>query len=136
MKTCGKCNAKIPEEEAIEHGSMVLCDDCAMDMMSPAKACDPWAVKMATGSFETKGDAIATLQGVEKKLFEMVSAEGRVPVDQAHIRLGVTPDEVKRRLIGVARHATLVNTLVRPPNVDIHFAEERRETKGDARQPG
>ena len=46
------------------------------------------------------------------------------------------PDEVKRRLIGVARHATLVNTLVRPPKVDIHFAEERRETKGDARQPG
>jgi len=43
--------------------------------------------------------------------------------------LGVTlhiepkpPDDVKRRLIGVARHATLVNTLRRPPEVDIHFA--------------
>jgi hypothetical protein len=32
------------------------------------------------------------------------------------------PDDVKRRLIGVARRATLVNTLVRPPEVDVRFA--------------
>jgi hypothetical protein len=30
-------------------------------------------------------------------------------------------DDVKRRLVGVARHATLVNTLARPPEVDIRF---------------
>jgi len=34
------------------------------------------------------------------------------------------PDDVKRRLIGVARHATLVNTLRRPPEMNIRFAEE------------
>lgn len=34
------------------------------------------------------------------------------------------PEDVKRRLIGVARHATLVNTLVRPPEVVVRFAEE------------
>ena len=34
------------------------------------------------------------------------------------------PDDVKRRLIGVARHATLINTLVYPPEVDIRFAKE------------
>ena len=32
------------------------------------------------------------------------------------------PEDVKRRLIGVARHATLANTLVRPPEVTIRFA--------------
>ena len=31
------------------------------------------------------------------------------------------PDDVKRRLIGVARHATLVNTLRRPPEMNIQF---------------
>ncbi|MEA3339410.1 MAG: OsmC family protein [Chloroflexota bacterium] len=31
------------------------------------------------------------------------------------------PDDVKRRLVGVARHATLVNTLRRPPELDIQF---------------
>jgi uncharacterized OsmC-like protein len=34
------------------------------------------------------------------------------------------PEDVKRRLIGVARHATLVNTLVRPPEVVIRFVGE------------
>jgi uncharacterized OsmC-like protein len=32
------------------------------------------------------------------------------------------PEDVKRRLIGVARHATLVNTLVRPPEVIVQFS--------------
>lgn len=34
------------------------------------------------------------------------------------------PEDAKRRLIGVARHATLVNTLLRPPEVVIRFAGE------------
>jgi uncharacterized OsmC-like protein len=34
------------------------------------------------------------------------------------------PDDVKRRLVGVARRVTLVNTLARPPEVTIRFAEE------------
>jgi len=34
------------------------------------------------------------------------------------------PDDVKRRLIGVARHATLVNTLRHPSEVTIGFGQE------------
>jgi putative redox protein len=37
------------------------------------------------------------------------------------------PDDVKRRVAGVARHASLVNTLVQPPEVEIHFAEKAEE---------
>lgn len=33
------------------------------------------------------------------------------------------PDDVKRRLIGVARHATLVNTLERQPEISIRFGD-------------
>ncbi len=32
------------------------------------------------------------------------------------------PEDVKRRLVGVARRATLVNTLVRPPEVIVQFS--------------
>lgn len=34
------------------------------------------------------------------------------------------PEDVKRRLIGVARHATLVNTLMRSPEMSVQFAEK------------
>ena len=34
------------------------------------------------------------------------------------------PEDVKRRLVGVAKHATLVNTLRRLPEMTVRFAEE------------
>ena len=43
------------------------------------------------------------------------------------------PDEVKRRLVGVARHATLANTLARPPGVDIYFTGEGGRTDANLR---
>jgi uncharacterized OsmC-like protein len=49
------------------------------------------------------------------------------------IAICITPDpaeDVKRRLLGVARHATLVNTLARPPEVDIYFAEAGGQING------
>jgi hypothetical protein len=33
------------------------------------------------------------------------------------------PDDVIRRVVGLARHATLVNTPVQPPEVQIHFTK-------------
>jgi len=46
----------------------------------------------------------------------------RVGQVRATLHVEPEPDEdVKRRLIGVARHATLVNTLVRPPEVTIQY---------------
>jgi uncharacterized OsmC-like protein len=33
-------------------------------------------------------------------------------------------EQVKRRLVGVAKHATLINTLVHPPEIAIRFSGE------------
>ena len=46
-------------------------------------------------------------------------------VGPLQIRIHIHPDpghEVRQRLLGVARHATLVNTLTHPPSVDLDFA--------------
>ena len=64
---------------------------------------------------------------VERLSLEIEFAEQarprRVGAMEATIRIEPEPPEdVKRRLVGVARHATLVNTLVRPPDMTIHFA--------------
>lgn len=63
---------------------------------------------------------------VERLSVEMVYGEvprpRRVGALEATIHIEPDPaDEVKRRLLGVARHATLVNTLVRPPEVRLCF---------------
>jgi hypothetical protein len=55
--------------------------------------------------------------------FEEVPGPRRLARLEASLHLEPEPSpHVQRRLIGVARHATLVNTLVRPPEVDICFA--------------
>ena len=56
---------------------------------------------------------------------EELSRPRRIGALEGTIHMGPEPpDDVKRRLIGVARHATLVNTLACPPEVIIRFAGE------------
>lgn len=40
---CTKCNVEISKGEEREYHHEVLCEDCYMDVLSPAKFCDPWA---------------------------------------------------------------------------------------------
>ena len=55
--------------------------------------------------------------------YEELERPRRIGEVQARLHIEPKPDEAtKRRLIGVARHATLVNTLVRPPEITIQFA--------------
>jgi putative redox protein len=57
--------------------------------------------------------------------FEEQARPRRVGVLEVTIHIEPEPPEdVRRRLIGVARHATLVNTLVRPPEVTVRFEGE------------
>jgi predicted transcriptional regulator len=45
---CGRCGQIMQSGEEHQHAGQLLCDDCYMDALSPAKACDPWAVYTAT----------------------------------------------------------------------------------------
>jgi len=57
--------------------------------------------------------------------YEELERPRRVGVLGATIHLEpAPPEDVKRRLVGVARRATLVSTLTRPPEVAIRFAED------------
>jgi uncharacterized OsmC-like protein len=55
--------------------------------------------------------------------YEELERPRRIGEVRATLHIEPEPDEAtKRRLLGVARHATLVNTLVRPPEIAIQFA--------------
>ena len=55
--------------------------------------------------------------------YEEVPRPRRIGPLRMVLHIEPEPSEaVKRRLLGVARHATLVNTLVRPPEVQIEVA--------------
>jgi hypothetical protein len=104
---CDRCGKDVAPQEAVPRGEGVLCEDCLMSVLSPAKACDPWAVKMAKGSMTSSADGAASLRGLEKRVFDLVCAEGKVrKADLPHV-LEVTSEEVDRAL-AVLRHMELL----------------------------
>jgi hypothetical protein len=44
---CDKCNNSINEGEELKLYGQLLCEDCYLDALSPARTCDPWAVHSA-----------------------------------------------------------------------------------------
>lgn len=58
-------------------------------------------------------------------VYEEVPRPRRIGALQATIHLTPPPaDEVKNRLLAVGRHATLVNTLLHPPDIELRFGEQ------------
>ncbi len=56
--------------------------------------------------------------------YEEAPKPRRVGTLEVAIRIEPEPsEEARQRLLGVARHATLINTLAHPPEVEIRFAE-------------
>lgn len=72
---CSKCQTPIkPGEEQEIHGQH-FCEDCCMDMLSPAKACDPWAVYSAK-SFEKWEGKAATLTPIQQNILDILKQTG------------------------------------------------------------
>jgi hypothetical protein len=72
---CERCKTIVPEgEHRLLHGQ-ILCEDCFLDLLSPLKACDPWAVHSAMTS--VKGAAAdLELTSVQQKIVEILQNDG------------------------------------------------------------
>jgi len=44
---CYRCKGIIPHGKENDFHGQILCEDCYMDLLSPPKMCDPWAVHSA-----------------------------------------------------------------------------------------
>jgi hypothetical protein len=65
----------ILEGEEMELHGQVLCEDCYMDLLSPLRACDPWALHSAK-SFLKNGSSEINLGPVQQKILEILHDEG------------------------------------------------------------
>jgi hypothetical protein len=58
---CARCGKEIEKSRVYEHLGNAYCEDCYMDILSPPKACDPWAVYSAkTHTKEGEPDSALT----------------------------------------------------------------------------
>lgn len=99
---CARCEASIPEGEEREHLGRVLCEDCYMDSLSPAKTCDPWAVHSAKTLGKELGGRF-DLTALQKKILEILQETGGAPPEHLVERLNLSPMDLERE-IAALRH--------------------------------
>ncbi|MBU0908685.1 MAG: hypothetical protein KKA54_19870 [Proteobacteria bacterium] len=79
----------------------VLCEDCYMDALSPAKTCDPWAVRSASIAASC-GETMRT-GGLQKKILDLLKKIEGLPLAEPAQRLAVRPGDMERE-IAALRH--------------------------------
>ena len=99
---CERCEVSIPEGEKREHNGQVLCEDCYIDLLSPAKACDPWAVHSAK-TFMEKSNSAVELSPVQQKILEIIRDEGPQEPGALCNRLQIKQTDLERD-IATLRH--------------------------------
>jgi len=94
---CEKCKTAIEDgEEKILYGQ-VLCEECFIDILSPVKACDPWAVYSAKTFAEKQGRELH-LNQVQEKILEFLHEEGPTEIDKLSDRLQIGMKDLEREL--------------------------------------
>jgi hypothetical protein len=92
---CERCKNVIPEGDQMELRGQVLCEDCYMDLLSPPRACDPWAVHSAK-TFLKSGSYKLNLSLIQKKILEILQNEGPQEITDLCERLQIKVTDLER----------------------------------------
>ncbi len=99
---CEKCKINIAEGEDRHHLGQILCEDCYMEKLSPAKACEPWAVYSAK-SFVNNQDYESQLTPLQKEILALVRKEGPTEPGKILARLQINETDLERE-VATLRH--------------------------------
>lgn len=83
---CDRCSGEIPAGDEMDHYGETLCEVCYMRALSPARACDPWAVRSAQTLSQLDNSYLA-LSETQTKILQVLAETG-----------GATPEVVAQKL--------------------------------------
>jgi len=112
---CAKCNKQLEKQQGYEHQGKLFCEDCYMDILSPPKACDPWAVHSAQTFLKGK-DKLATLTPLQLRLVNYLKQKGEATLEELIENLSLTEEELRREF-AVLRHMEILKATKRGDRV-------------------
>jgi len=101
-RLCEICGKEIEEQQSYEHIGRIYCEDCYMDILSPPKACDPWAVYAARSSLQGE-DKFSVLTPLQCRIVAFIKEKGQAPAEDVMQNLNLTEQEFRREF-AVLRH--------------------------------
>lgn len=96
MANCEKCGVGIQEMDAHDHYGEILCDDCYMDALSPARSCDPWAVHSAKRLEMAGGSQKLPLNETQSRIVEFLKQVGEAEHAVICEQLQIDPKTLQR----------------------------------------
>jgi hypothetical protein len=112
---CDRCHAIIEAGDEKQHLGEALCEDCYMDVLSPLKTCDPWAVHSAK-SFEKHAESPPALTPIQSEILSILEKTG-----------GIEPQE----LLGKLKAKLTQKDLEREFAALRHMEKARGEKRGE-----
>ena len=100
--TCDRCGEQIPAGDEMDYHGRILCESCYMGVLSPAVACDPWAVQSAQ-TLSRMGSKYSGLNAVQEKILQLLGETGGIEPAEVAERLGLSIPELSRE-IATLRH--------------------------------
>ena len=100
---CKKCNTAISDGEEREHNGALLCEDCYIDVLSPAKSCDPWTDYAAKSFLKHNPEVLlnANQSQILKVLEGVDEIESEALLDKLKGQL--SPEDAKREFAALKR---------------------------------
>lgn len=99
---CERCQADTDAADCREFQGQTICEDCYMTVLSPPKACDPWAVYSAK-SFSAQGGSGEQVTAVQAKILALLKATGGAEREVIAERLELSLARLDRE-IATLRH--------------------------------
>jgi len=103
---CSRCGKTLEKHQCYEYQEKVFCEDCYMDILSPPKACDPWAVHSAQTFLRGK-DKLSTLTPLQLKIVDYIREKGETTMEEMMENLRLTEKEIRREF-AVLRHMEIL----------------------------
>jgi DNA-directed RNA polymerase subunit RPC12/RpoP len=92
---CTRCGKEIEKQQAYEYHGNLFCEDCYMDILSPPKACDPWAVYSAQ-TFLKGREKLSALTPLQVEIVDYIKKKGGATPEEIVTNLNLTEEEFRR----------------------------------------
>ena len=112
---CTRCSKEIEKQQCYERQGKVFCEDCYMDILSPPKACDPWAVHSAQTFLKGK-DKLSTLTPLQLTVVNYIKKKGEATLEELIENLNLTEQELRREF-AVLRHMEVLRATKKEGNI-------------------
>jgi hypothetical protein len=99
---CERCKAIINEGEEQDFHGQLFCEDCYFDLISPVKACDPWAVHSAKTFLKEQGEK-SQINLLQEQILAFLQEQGPSELDIISKHLQVKTTDIEREIASL-RH--------------------------------